>query len=144
MYQRILVPVDGSEASGAALAEAIRFARTHGAKLHIVHVYEPTLYSFPDGPIDVTNALRRDGERIVSEAAARVAEAGVDASTSVVDSGGKRIAAVIVERADAAGAELIVMGTHGRSGFEHLLLGSVAEGVARRTKIPLLLIRCTQ
>jgi nucleotide-binding universal stress UspA family protein len=65
----------------------------------------------------------------------------VEADTLLVDAAGRRIATAIVEEAARWGAELIVMGTHGRHGFEHLILGSVAEGVVRRAVTPVLLIR---
>jgi nucleotide-binding universal stress UspA family protein len=67
--------------------------------------------------------------------------AGVKATTALVESGSRRVAAAIVDEAAAAGANLIAMGTHGRRGVEHLLPGSVAEGAARRTGVRVLLIR---
>ena len=59
----------------------------------------------------------------------------------VFDAAGRRVASAIVEEANAEGIDLIILGTHGRRGLEHLVLGSVAEGVARRAAVPVLLIR---
>lgn len=141
MYKQILVPVDGSETSKTALQEALKLAREQGAKVCLVYVCEPMSYVLAEGIINLTAAVRREGERIVGEALIKAREAGVDATTALVESGDRRVPAAIVEQAAATGADLIAMGTHGRRGVEHLLLGSVAEGVARRSGVPVLLIR---
>jgi nucleotide-binding universal stress UspA family protein len=74
-------------------------------------------------------------------AAAKAREAGVHAETALIKTEGRRVAAVIVEEAEGASSDLVIMGTHGRRGVEHLLLGSVAEGVVRRATVPVLLLR---
>ncbi|MDH5535306.1 MAG: universal stress protein [Betaproteobacteria bacterium] len=141
MYQKVLVPVDGSETSRTALREAIKLAKEQGAKMRLVYVCEPMGHYFTEGPLDLTAAIRREGEQVLGDALAEARKAGVDAATALVESGGRRVAAVIVEDAGTAGADLIAMGTHGRRAVEHLVLGSVAEGVARRAAVPVLLIR---
>ena len=141
MYKQILVPVDGSETSKTALQEALKPAREQGAKVCLVYVCEPMSYVLAEGIINLTAAVRREGERIIGEALTKAQEAGVDATTALVESGDRRVPATIVEQAAAAGADLIAMGTHGRRGVEHFFLGSVAEGVVRRSGIPVLLIR---
>ena len=141
MYQLILIPVDGSEASRAALEEALKLAREQRARVRLIYVCEPIRHIVLEGVIDLTAAVRREGERVLNEAVERARAAGVEATSALIDAGTRRIAAVIVEDAAAEKADLIAMGTHGRQGVEHLLLGSVAEGVARRASVPLLLIR---
>ncbi len=141
MYQRIFVPIDGSTTSYAALAEAIRFCKTLSSALRLAHVYESLRHTSAEGLIDLTERLKEEGRLLLAEAQKRCAEAGVEADTVLVEAAGRRIATALVEEAARWGAELIIMGTHGRHGFEHLILGSVAEGVVRRAPTPVLLIR---
>jgi nucleotide-binding universal stress UspA family protein len=141
MYAHILVPVDGSETSAAALREAVKLAKEQKAKVRLTHVYESIRHVVTEGFVDITPALRRQGEQILADALTRVREAGIEATTALVAAGNRRVSAAIVEEATAAGADLIAMGTHGPRGVERLLLGSVAEGVARRATVSVLLIR---
>ena len=144
MFKQILVPLDGSTMSAVALQKALALAKEQGAKAHLVCVYESTIHTTAEGAIDLTPALRGEAEGTVRDAMKTAVGAGVEASSAVVGAGGRRIATAIVEEAAARGADLIVIGTHGRRGFEHLLLGSVAEGVVRRATVPVLLMRVAQ
>ena len=141
MYRNILIPIDGSATSDAALAEALKFARTMGSSVRVICVYEPLSYILAEGPVDLSDAVRRDAQAALDKAAAKSREAGVPATTELLEAGDRRIPAVIVDEAERMHADLIIMGTHGRRGFEHLVLGSVAEGVMRRAKVPVLLLR---
>jgi nucleotide-binding universal stress UspA family protein len=85
--------------------------------------------------------MRNTGERILAQGAKKVQQSGSKAETAVLDISGERVASVIDGDAQQWGADLIVIGTHGRSGLSRLLLGSVAEGVARGTSVPVLLVR---
>jgi nucleotide-binding universal stress UspA family protein len=140
MYKRILVPLDGSQTSAAALKEALKLAKEQGARLCLTHVYERIKHVVTEGVIDLTPALRRQGEQLLAEAASRARKAGVKATAALVDAGSRRVPAAIVEQAEKENSDLIVMGTHGRRGFERLILGSVAEGVTRRATVPVLLL----
>jgi nucleotide-binding universal stress UspA family protein len=140
MYKRILVPLDGSEPSTAALKEALRLADEQGARVCLTHVYERIRHVVTEGAVDLTPSLRREGEKLLAAASVQARKAGVKATTALIAAGNRRIPAVIIEQAAAAGADLIVIGTHGRRGFERLVLGSVAEGVARRATVPVLLL----
>jgi nucleotide-binding universal stress UspA family protein len=133
--------VDGSDTSTAGLREAVKLAKAQGAKVRLTHVYEPTSHAVAEGSIDLTPTLRRHGEEILAEALTLARASGVEATTALVAAGSRRVATAIVEEATAAGADLIAMGTHGRRGVERFLLGSVAEGVARRATVSVLLIR---
>ena len=145
MYQRILVPIDGSATSERALQEAIRLAGGK-AQLRLVYVLEEVFpldtvgYSFIDLAA-LQEAVRHTGERALAQAAEKVRRSGTTAETALLESKGERIASVIVDAARQWQAELIVIGTHGRSGLSRLLLGSVAEGVVRGASVPVLLVR---
>ena len=141
MYRKILVPIDGSEPSESALHEAFKFANECASAIRLVFVCEDLPYVLAEGPADIARAMEREGTRILAQAAARARAIGVAAETVLVKAAGRRLEAAIVEEADGSGCDLIVMGTHGRSGIEHLMLGSVAEAVLRRARLPVLLLR---
>jgi len=141
MYSRILIPVDGSAASEAALVETLKFAHEQGAKVRLVYVCEPLHYILSVSPVNLAAEVRRQGEGIISAATAKASKVAVSAETVLVEATDRRVEEAIVDEARAWGADLIAMGTHGRRGFEHLVLGSVAEGVVRRATAPVLLLR---
>lgn len=145
MYQRILVPIDVSETSRRALQEAIKIADGK-AQLRLVYVIEEGYaldaegYAFIDYAA-LQEAFRQTGERALAQAAKTVQRAGLTAETAVLDVPGEHTANVIDNDALGWKADLIVIGTHGRSGVGRLLLGSVAEHVVRGASIPVLLVR---
>lgn len=145
MYQRILVPVDGSATSGRALQEAIKLA-AGDTRLRLVHVIEEVYpldiegYAYIDH-VALQEAVRHTGERVLAQAAEEAQRLKVAAETVLLEAGSERVADVIDGAARDWPADLIVIGTHGRSGLSRLLLGSVAEGVARGTSVPVLLVR---
>ncbi|PIY07067.1 MAG: universal stress protein, partial [Gallionellales bacterium CG_4_10_14_3_um_filter_54_96] len=81
------------------------------------------------------------GKRMLDKAAEIATQAGITADSKLVEAAGERIANVITAEAKDWPADLVVIGTHGRSGFSHLLFGSVAEGVVRGASVPVLLVR---
>jgi nucleotide-binding universal stress UspA family protein len=142
MYKRILVPIDGSPTSIRGLDEAIALAKLCGANLRLVHVLDRV--AFPAGEtytIDVFGLLREAGERIVQQAKERAAAAGLDASTFLSEVLPGRVCDVVVEQVKEFGADLIVLGTHGRRGVSRLLVGSDAEQIVRVAPVPVLLVR---
>ncbi len=144
MYQRILVPVDGSETSRAAVQEACRFAQLHGSRVKLVHVIEDVRFFDAEGMIDYTtlqDIAKRSGEQALAQAKDIAAQGGITAEAALLESGGERMENVIVGESLRWQADLIVIGTHGRSGVSRLLFGSVAEGVVRSASTPILLIR---
>lgn len=141
MYKRILVPVDGSATSQAALRHAVALAREQQAALRLVYVLERIQAWATEGQMDLESMLRESGKAVLAEAEAAVREEGVAPETAMVDAGAQRIARCIADEAVAWKADLIVMGTHGRRGIDHLILGSVAEGVVRTARTPVLLVR---
>ena len=145
MYQRILVPIDGSETSRRALQEAIKLGDS-AAQLRLVYVVEE-IYSHATEGYDfidydaLQKAARSTGERMLAQAAEKVQQSGKRAEVALIETNGQRIASVIEAEAKRWQADLIVIGTHGRSGLSRLLMGSVAEGVVRLASVPVLLIR---
>ncbi|QRV17614.1 universal stress protein [Haloterrigena salifodinae] len=137
MYQNILLATDGSDAARRATEHAIELSSQLGAKLHLLSVSE-------DGPqaTDKQDEMRTDHQAEANEAveeAERTAESrGVETST-VVRHGVPQ--EEIVNVAETNAIDLIVMGTHGRSGLDHLVTGSVAEEVVRNAPVPVVTVR---
>ncbi len=144
MYQKILVPIDGSDTSLAGLAEAIKLAKVLGAKLRLLHVVNELIldYAFGSGlyATTVIEAMRSDGEKILKKAETEVREQGLEPEGVLIESIGGPASPFIIDQAKEWPAELIVMGTHGRRGLRRLALGSDAEVVLRGTTVPVLLV----
>jgi nucleotide-binding universal stress UspA family protein len=146
MYSRILIAVDGSPTSEHALRHAIGLAKDLSAALRIVHIIDMGV--LPVGPeiaIDtgaIMKARRAAGEKMLQSARDTARAAGVEAETRLVETGAptQRIASVIADEAKSWPADLVITGTHGRSGVARMLVGSVAEGVARVSPAPVLLV----
>lgn len=144
MYQRILIPVDGSPTSDRALGEAIALARQQNAQLQLLHVIEEIHFVDIESFIsyaELQETMRNSGNKVLTQAQTAVQQTGMTAETKLLEASGKRVANVIVAEAERWPADLIVIGTHGRTGFSRLLFGSVAEGVVRTAPVPVLLIR---
>ncbi|MFO7579285.1 universal stress protein [Nitrosomonas halophila] len=144
MYQKILVPVDGSPTSNRAVQEAVKLAQLLGSQLELVHVYEDIVYLISKDYIsyeELQRTVRSCGEKILTEAEMLVKEVGLEAETRIIQASKERVAQLLVAEAERWQADLIVIGTHGHTGFSRLLLGSVAEGLVRIAPIPVLLIR---
>jgi nucleotide-binding universal stress UspA family protein len=137
MYDTILVPTDGSNQSDAALDHAVDLARHHDATIHLLYVADTNRDSLTMQGGEVIDALEQEGDRIVSEAIDRV-----DVGTDVIDEvmTGDPVE-TILDYAESIGADLIVMGTHGRRGLDRYLLGSTTERVVRLSSVPVLTIR---
>lgn len=142
---RILVPTDFSAASDAALTYAKRLAEQFGASLHLVHAFEDPFTAtafaaemYSPLPLSMRDAMLRDAEQRLADRLPPEQEARVEGTTTIRTG---QPAKAILEHATATGADLIVMGTHGRGGMAHLLLGSVAERIVRVAPCPVLTIR---
>lgn len=145
MYQRIVVPVDTSATSRAALDEVKRFANEQHAKVRIVHVIDLAQFAwsaneFLDVP-QLQETLRDSARRVLTDSTEALRQAGIEPEAVLLETWGGLLAKAIVEDAAKWGADLVVMGTHGYGGLTHMLLGSVAEGVVRHAHIPVLLVR---
>lgn len=144
MYQRILVALDGSETSDAALAEALKLAHESSrATLRIMTVMDiPAGVLTAEGAneVSVERSLRETADHVLAEAMAAVRAEGLEAETVVNECFGGAVAEHIVEEARRWNADVIVVGTHGRRGWRRMILGSVAEGVTRLADRPVLLV----
>ena len=147
-YRKILVAVDGSTASAKGLREAIRLAKTDSARLFILHVVdEYPAFAALDGMMagapgaDLVPAMREGGKRVLARAKTTAGKAGVPAKAILREMLSGPAAYPIVREAKKLGADLIVLGTHGRRGVRRLVLGSDAEQVVRTASVPVLLVR---
>jgi nucleotide-binding universal stress UspA family protein len=144
MYKRILAAVDGSKSSNLALKEAIRLAKESRATLRLIHVVDQMPAYTIEVPYlidDYQKAMLEAGRKELARCAARAKAARVKFDTKLIVTFTKNIGDVINKEARRWSANLIVIGTHGRRGFNHLLLGSVAERVIRLAVKPILIIR---
>jgi nucleotide-binding universal stress UspA family protein len=137
LIQNILHPTDFSERSEYALQLASALARDYGARLLVLHVAAPTLVVYGVGMIDSQSEKIRDEVRKkFQELQARDAKLRLETRLAVGDAAGQ-----IVGIAREAKSDLIVMGTHGWTGLSRLLMGSVAEQVARNAPCPVLTVK---
>jgi nucleotide-binding universal stress UspA family protein len=149
MYQRILVPIDGSETSKRGLEEAIRLAKlTHG-KLRLFHVIDELSFALAMDAYagyagDWLDVLRENGKRILDEARATAQAAGVEAEAELCDSFSGSVHQMVNAEAAKWPADLIVIGTHGRRGVGRVVMGSSAEHVLRYASVPVLLVRAPE
>ena len=145
MYQRILVPVDGSHTATLGLQEAIRLAIDQRARLRLISVVDEFILaqSF-EGLInagDLIDALRDGGKRALKNALALVHKRDLKVESSLLETAGDRVSDIIVRESRKWKADLIVMGTHGHRGFSRMVLGSDAEAVLRTSPVPVLMVR---
>jgi nucleotide-binding universal stress UspA family protein len=146
MYTHILVPLDGSPVAQRGLDEALALAKLTGARLRLLHVVEDPVFvtgldGFDPTGLALIPLLREAGEKLLATCKARAAKDGVAADAVLLERLGTRICDAVVQEARDCGADLIVLGTHGRCGMRRLTLGSDAEQIARLASVPVLLVR---
>lgn len=145
MYQRILVPLDGSPTSERGLREAIKLASGQQATLFFLHVVDDFRMLVEMTSVrsydEMLKGLRHYGLEILAKARHAAEEAGVHRESLLREVTNERVAQVIVDQAKQHHCDLIVMGTHGRRGFNRIAMGSEAEQVARTSAVPVLLVR---
>lgn len=146
-YKRILLAIDGSDASEPALQEAIRLTTNQRAHLKIVFVVDES-FVYHGGPgydyLSYIAACREEGEAILKRAAKYIKkQAPIKFETELLELKAfeGRIADSIVEEARDWKADILIIGTHGRRGFSHILMGSVAENIVRISPVPVLLVK---
>lgn len=146
MLKHILLATDGSAASDKAAVYAVNLARTCGAKLTALHAVNPYPYEGVGeenhtGLMAYAAAAQQEAAVANTKVAALCAQDGapVDFHTAVVES--KAVATAIVEYAQSKGVDLIVVGSHGRSGIARMLLGSVTARVLAESTLPVLVVR---
>ena len=139
----IVVPIDFSPSAADTKEWAIDLARRYGASLIVAHVVEPIAWpASPDGlmvtPTDLAASTRREVDAALTAECAAIQKTGIVARPALLDG---KPASAIAALARQSDADLIVMGTHGRRGVSHVLLGSVAERVLRTAHCPVLTVR---
>ena len=138
----ILVPTDFSSCADEALERAIQLAKLTRAEIHVLHAYELPMNVLMDVPValphEFYDRLRDGAKQEVDKRIAKAGTEGVKATGLVVCDSPTR---AILDAAVKAHADLIVMGTHGRTGMKHVLLGSVAERVVRLASCPVMTVK---
>jgi nucleotide-binding universal stress UspA family protein len=142
IVQHVLVPIDFSTTADRALAYAIALAQQLQARLTLLHVLDLTPVTMDEMPAGVAatylDDLETDAQHLLQASLERVQRAGLQAESLLVQGTPTQ---TIVDTAGEQGVDLIIMGTHGRTGLAHVFLGSVAEHVVRQGPCPVLVVR---
>jgi nucleotide-binding universal stress UspA family protein len=146
MYRNILVPVDGSDTAASGLLEAIKLAKTAGARLRLIHIVNTAVVALEYAAAfsaldDLPQKLRDDGAATLQQAEGVVRQNGLQSESILLGTSMDNTGELIVRQAKEWPADVIVMGTHGRRGLARLVLGSNAEYVLRHASVPILLVR---
>lgn len=144
MFKHILVPVDGSPTSMMAVSKAAGLAKTFGCAVTILYVIDPYPFTgvgadFAYGQAQYLSAATSEANSALDAAKKAMQEAGIEASTVVGE--GHAVQEGISRALESTGADLIVMGSHGRRGIERLVLGSVTQRVLGAVHVPVLVVR---
>jgi len=140
LYNRILVPTDGSREGRRAIGHAIDLAEAHGATVTTLYVINTVSYNgvpMESSWQSVSTLLTSDAQAALDEVVDIGAERGVTVETEIIEGSPSR---EIMQAAETHDCDLIVMGTHGRGGLNRLLLGSVTEKVVRDARVPVLTV----
>lgn len=139
-FENILVPTDGGNPAQAAVAHALELARTYDATLHALYVVDRGAYASRPGWTwdELQQVLEQTGEAVLEGISSRADTDGVSVETAIHDGIPHR---TISEYCDKQNIDIVVMGTHGRSGLSRQLIGSVTERVLRNSDIPVLTVR---
>lgn len=150
MFKRIIVAIDGSAPSDHGFAVALGVATDQQATLYVLHAVdeslvlrgfiaaEPGTQTYIESMLE---ELRANGRKLLAKAQSAAAKKGQRVQSLLVETRGGSVADTIVAQARKLGADLIVMGTHGRRGWSRMVMGSDAEGVLREARVPVLLVR---
>jgi len=144
MFKHILVPVDGSPTAQLAVERAIQLAKAFDSRVTAIFVIDPYPFTgigtdFAYGQAEYLSAATAEANAAIKAAKQALEKAAVSVDTSVIES--HTAWRGVVEAAESMQADLIVMGSHGRSGLEKLVLGSVTQAVLSHTKLPVLVVR---
>ncbi len=144
MFKHLLVPIDGSPTAELAVDKAIGMAKAFGSAVTAIYVVDPYPFTgvgadFAYGQGQYLNAAKAAATDALSHARKQMEQAGVKVTTATVEA--HAVWRGILGAADSGGADLIVIGSHGRTGIEKLVLGSVAQKVVSNSTLPVLLVR---
>lgn len=146
MYKKIMVAIDDSDTSRCALTEALSIAKTNDARLYITHVADETLMGMHgrtfSTSMNIDNAIKAiaDAGQQMLDQALKQAD-GVNAETLLLEARNRRVSETLADKAKELGIDLIVIGRHGKRGLATLILGSVAEQLAKMADASVLLVR---
>ncbi|HEY3346402.1 MAG TPA: universal stress protein [Nitrospirota bacterium] len=144
MYRHILLPVDGSDVSDYAADEGIKLAAALGSEISFLYVVDISVATLPDAESAISNfevierSLREQGRKTLREQKDKAVAAGIEAKAVLVEG---TVHDEILKAALEGETDLIIMGTHGRTGLNRFLLGSVADFISKRAHCPVLLVR---
>ena len=144
MFKHILIPVDGSATSAMAVSKAAALAKTFGSTVTAVYVVDPYPFTgvgadFAYGQAQYISAATAEANTALDATKKAMADVGVDVTLMVGE--GHAVHDGILRALEATGADLIVMGSHGRRGLEKLVLGSVTQRVLGVVRVPVLVVR---
>lgn len=146
LYQRILVPVDGSGPAGKSLAHALTLAANQGASIKLITVVDEAIGDYMGGelawidPQTLRDNLVRGARKVLDAALEQAQAAGLPTESELIESPEGHIGRTILEAAEIWHADLLVIATHGRHGLTRLLLGSTTETLLRKGNLPMLVI----
>lgn len=144
MYRHILLPVDGSDVSDYAADEGIKLAAALGSEISFLYVVDISVATLPDAESAISNfevierSLREQGRKTLREQKDKAVAAGIEAKAVLVEG---TVHDEILKAALEGETDLIIMGTHGRTGLNRFLLGNVADFISKRAHCPVLLVR---
>ena len=139
-YDRVLLTTDGSKGSHETIDHAVSLARDNDATLHVLYVVDRRRYLAADKDTqdEVIQSLEEEGEHALDDAAVTAGEAGLDVVTEMRDGIPHK---TILDYADEIEADVVTMGTHGRTGRDRVAnLGSVTERVVKSADVPVLVV----
>ena len=143
--KRLLIPMDGSSCSQQAMQEGLALAKALEAEVTFLHILslEPSIYTMPESRVyepELLEEAKSVARALLAEALLTAKTASVKAESRLIEADQPSVARAILEA--EKDFDLVVMATHGRSGLDRLVLGSVTEGVLRRSSKPHLVVRC--
>ena len=144
MFKHLLLPADGSDNARRAIEKAVAIARAFGGRVTAIYVIDPYTLSgvgadFAYGQAEYLSAARAEAEVAMAQVTQACEQAGVAVDTALVES--HSVSKGILAKAQEVGADLIVMGSHGKRGLEKLVLGSVTSQVLSHAHLPVLVVR---
>ena len=144
-FKKILVPIDGSQTSDKAMRMALDMAREALGTVRFVHVIDDDRHwSSYELSADFHHYARDNAKQLLQNAMDAATALGVNAESQMFEKPQQRLGETVAEEARHWGADLIVLGTHGRRGIGRVLLGSGAEQVMRMSPVPVLMVRGTE
>lgn len=144
MFKHLLLPADGSDNAQRAIEKALGIARAFQSRVTAIYVVDPYAFTgvgadFAYGQAEYLSAAAAEAKEALGKASEAFAAAGLSIDTALVEA--HSVHKGILAKAQEVGADLIVMGSHGKRGLEKLVLGSVTSQVLSHAHLPVLVVR---